>query len=362
MRKYFFIIILLFISTMIFCACSSGAEYNEKAMVKIGDTEYNSLAHAIEEAEDGETILIFNDTVESDKNLPNLTTASVDGLVYTVYEINKPLTIKGVIKDGKKPIVHGSFHLNIANDEYKENSITIENLEIVHGCINTTDNELNEKFSIGIHVISGSANIVENDIHLNKKLTNDEVQNYDLPLCYGIVLSRPKDSMILDQSFTYEISENRFGDYSNIKDNVFASAFSIVQNYEDLGSFSPSKLNRESTNFSLSVYENNYFSDNNYVYAMDYDGNSMTYKSLVTNNINVLSQEKLNDNDNQVVFIGDMISDNLISFDIFGCFVVTGSAENIVFNLMDKDAIAIIEKDKIGETIINKFTYKNLQN
>ena len=87
-----------------------------------------------------------------------------DGNVYVSYVINKPLTIKGVDNNGRNPKIYGTFKCELIDSEYKENSVTIDNLDIIHGYVGGENREINSGFMNAIEVSSGSANIVNNNI------------------------------------------------------------------------------------------------------------------------------------------------------------------------------------------------------
>ena len=359
MRKYFFIAIIFLFCSCFFIACDNSdiAGKYDNSLVQIGETKFDSLAEAINHSEDGDTILIFNDIEENSNSveLETYTKSELDNKLYVAYEINKPLTIKGVSNNGGLPKVYGSFLITLSDEKYKDSFVTIENLEIIHDYVSETDANQNEKFTAGVRVIEGSSNIVDNYIHMSKEIGDDIIENYDLPLYYGIMLSRPKESKLADESFDYDISDNKFGDYKNKKDLSYSSAFMIVENVDDVGDFAPNKLNTASYNFSLAIYNKNYKDNNSIIYACDYDGKADQYKSLITNNYDVVDFNKLSSKDCRFIFLEDFLSEQVVEVDVYGIMVFTKNVENVVFNIRDKDAKVIIIGDKIGVTKINEY-------
>ncbi|MBQ9790673.1 MAG: hypothetical protein IJW24_03660, partial [Clostridia bacterium] len=253
MRKYFFIF-LLFLS-FVPCAFAVGCvsdyelEINANAPIMIGENEYYSLAEAIAKADDGDAILVFDDVAESRNNeyVKPLTSAVVAGDVYVAYEINKPLVIKGVGNGSNQPKINGSFLINLSDQNYLENSVTIDNLEIVHGYMNIDNNVVNEKFAVGVRVFDGSANVVNNYMHTISHVDDEQIQKNNLPLTYGLMLSRPLESDMMGGVLRYDITGNRFGEYHNNKDYAFSSPVSIIEMHEDLGNFAPAILNTKSS-------------------------------------------------------------------------------------------------------------------
>jgi len=356
MRKYFFMLLLIVIVPILLTACSSDNELRESAIVKIGETEFNSLSEAVVSSEVGDTILVYNDVKEdiSANSLQNFKCYESNDNVYVAYEIKKPLTIKGVIQNGDRPKVYGSFFIELSDEKFKDSHITIENMEIIHDYVSINNNEINEQFSAGVRVVNGSANIVDNYIHMSKDLSDDIIQSVDLPLFYGIMMSRPLESELSDISFNYDIINNMFGEYRNQKGGSYSGAFIINENSEGVGEFFPSKINTASYNFSLAIYNYNDNENNSMIYACDWDTDKNQYNSLITNNKGVVDFSKLTKPESRFLFNGDYGGDEEIKVNVYGTMVFNGNVKNVVFNLMNENAKVEIIGEKLGSTKIIK--------
>lgn len=356
MRKYFFITLFLLFFPLLVAGCSN-KENVETAVIKIGEVEYNSLAEAIASAEENDTILIFNNVKENldNKYLDVLEVASINNNSYVAYEIDKPLTIKGVSQFGKKPKIYGSFLINVAKPDKVEVPVTIDNLDITHDYISTIDDTLNEKFTCGVRVIDGAANIVNNDIKMGKQIENSVIEKNDLSLYYGVMLSRPKDSENSTKALNYEINNNNFGVYNSSKNDITNSAFLIVQNYQDIGPFSPSRINGASNDYSLAVYIKNKFDMDSLCYTCDYDNLEINYNGLVTQSQSVFNPEKMKSQNSKSIFIGDYIVEDKKIVEVYGTMIFNADVDNVDFHLMNKDSKVIVEGDLINSEVINKY-------
>jgi len=361
MRKYFFIcmVFCLSISSLIFVGCVADYDIDGQvtAPIKIGDDEYTSLAEAIAKANDGDAILVFDDVIENrdNKHVKALSSAALGDDVYVAYEINKPIVIKGVSADGGKPQINGCFLVNLGDEKYKDNSVTIDNLEIKHGYMSTVDDSVNQNFMVGIRVLDGSVNVVNNNIHAIAHIDDETILENDLSLTYGLMMSRPRESKVSGETMHYDIKGNVFGEYKNTKDWSFASPFLIVENFEDLGDFSPSIVNTKSNNFATEIFNENEFDEDNSIYAADYDHDQILFNSLAVNDDFDIDFSQLKSKKCRFIFNGDFKSNNVINVDVYGIMVFSGSVENVIFNLKDKDAKVVILGEMIGETQINKF-------
>ena len=353
MWKYFFIISLIFSPLLFFYGCYDSNNCDcEKSIIKINDVEFDSLAEAISVADAGETILVYNDVneVEHDTYLNR----KVNDKIYTVYEIEKPITIKGVDIDGSKPKVYGSFIINLNDSKYQDCHITIENLDITHDYVSLTDPIANELFSSAIRVLDGSLNLVDNNIHMAKSIHDEIIENNDLPLFYGLTMSRPIESENKEKSYTYDIKWNTFGLYSNIKDDVYSSAFRMLENNDEFGKFSPAKINASINNYSLAIYNNNSFDTENNIMAINMDIDNNKIVSIVTNNQNCIDYEMIKNKDSKILLLSDLCFDEVVNIDLYGLIVVNGDVKNCVFNLKNKEAKIVILGDKLSNVKINE--------
>ena len=362
MRRYFFILsIFLVFSMFVFTGCEINFSSNETAKIKIGETEYNSLAEAIYKAQAGDAILIFNDFNENIENeyVKALSHAEVGDDVYVAYEINKPLVIKGVIQKTKRPKVKGTFLINIGEEKYKDNSVTVDNLEIEHGYVSYSDQSINEDFVVGVRVFDGSANIVNNDIHTISQLNDEEIKNKDLSLCYGVMLSRPNESELMGETFHYEIIDNKLGEYVNSKDGAFAAPLIILENSQGVGAFMPAIINTKASNFALELSGKNAIALQNCIKAVHIDEASGLYYSIYVNDKFNIDFSKLEDENCKLIFDGDFLNDNIMQVDVYGLFVFSGDVQNVIFNLKNKQAKVEILGEQLGELVINKYNEKS---
>ena len=154
MRRYFFIFIIIF--SIIFCVvgCSSYESKNGQNIM-IGETEYGSISSALASSDVGDTILVYDDVKESsvDEFNDGFEREVLDDNTYVAYEIDKPLTIKGVLKNGERPKVYGAFIIELSDKKFEDCHVTIENLEIVHDYVSLNNAVKNESFSSGVKVV-----------------------------------------------------------------------------------------------------------------------------------------------------------------------------------------------------------------
>lgn len=91
-----------------------GISAEDAVVAKIGTTEYTSLAQAINDAKDGETIIVTADTTLSE----------------TLEVKNKNITIESERADDIKTITYVSNYIKVTADKGKTGSLTLENITI----------------------------------------------------------------------------------------------------------------------------------------------------------------------------------------------------------------------------------------
>ena len=357
MRRRFFVFLTIMCTLVIInlCGCTT-YNMNNNANIMIGDMGYNSLAEAIRCANDGDTILIFDDVFETEENIEGEVYAVFNDNVYVAYNITKPLVIKGVDKDnGELPKIYGTLSIDIGKEEYKDNSVTIDNLSIEHGYMSLTDDGVNQPFMVGVRVIDGSANLVGNDIHQARIINDDIIRSNNLSLCYGVVLSRQKESKLVGENLCYDISKNTFGLYSNKKDDSYSCPFLIVQNYQDNGSFEPAIINTKSNNYAIQVYNENMFRKEQIIYASDYDYELQSCKSICVNEGYDISNSQSNNENCTLIYNGELLFDNITNVDVYGKLVINSDVKNIIFNLKSPEANVEIFGEMKGVVEINQY-------
>ena len=134
-----------------------------------------------------------------------------------------------------------------------------------------------------------------------------------------------------------------------------SAPFMIAQNIDDVGEFYPCKVNTNSYNFALSIFNKNNIDDNNSIFSMDYDGASDSYFSFVTNDSNTIDFNMFSSDKCRLTFVGDFKSDEVISVDVYGTLVFMGDVKNVIFNLKNKNAKVEIMGEKLINTKILDF-------
>ncbi len=246
--KFSLYLILIFCSTLILPSCDSKSEINnnhQKAM--INDVNYTSLTEAVKNAKSGDTIEIRND-IKDNKNVV----------------ITKPVTLKGISSSNQtKPKFYGSLTIDLDGNE---DSVTIENLEIIHD--GTNKNGLNNDTTVGINLIDGGLILKSNIIGLSSLENADNSAS-------GLVISRSSNS---ENTMPIIIKGNNFETYLA---NENSSAVIIKRNKD--GEFQ-----------NITVNESNLFDENsfslhdisNQLISIDYSTDPLSYSYFATSSIN----------------------------------------------------------------------------
>ena len=178
--------------------------------ISIGETNYNTLSQAIAAANTGDVIKVYDDITENEGNIK--------------YIIDKAITVSGVIVGGVKPVINGTFAIDINGVSDGTDVVTIENLEIVHNGVYVKDGWTQDTKG-AVVLQDGGITLKNNYIHLvNPAPAN--VSNSPS----GLQLSRRVASV---STGAITVSGNTFGAYPKYSDktNTIATAIQVSRNY-----------------------------------------------------------------------------------------------------------------------------------
>ena len=178
--------------------------------IGIGETNYNTLSQAIAAANTGDVIKVYDDITENEGNIK--------------YIIDKAITVSGVIVGGVKPVINGTFAIDINGVSDGTDVVTIENLEIVHNGVYVKDGWTQDTKG-AVVLQDGGITLKNNYIHLvNPAPAN--VSNSPS----GLQLSRRGASV---STGAITVSGNTFGAYPKYSDktNTIATAIQVTRNY-----------------------------------------------------------------------------------------------------------------------------------
>ena len=178
--------------------------------ISIGETNYNTLSQAIAAANTGDVIKVYDDITENEGNIK--------------YIIDKAITVSGVIVGGVKPVINGTFAIDINGVSDGTDVVTIENLEIVHNGVYVKDGWTQDTKG-AVVLQDGGITLKNNYIHLvNPAPAN--VSNSPS----GLQLSRRGASV---STGAITVSGNTFGAYPKYSDktNTIATAIQVTRNY-----------------------------------------------------------------------------------------------------------------------------------
>ena len=179
--------------------------------IGIGETNYNTLSQAIAAANTGDVIKVYDDITENEGNIK--------------YIIRKALTISGAYgATGVKPVIKGTFAVDINGISDGSDVVTIENLEIVHNGVYVKDGWTQDTKG-AVVLQDGGITLKNNYIHLvNPAPAN--VSNSPS----GLQLSRRGASV---STGAITVSGNTFGAYPKYSDktNTIATAIQVTRNY-----------------------------------------------------------------------------------------------------------------------------------
>ena len=180
-------------------------------VVAIGIVKYDTLSAAITAAKAGDVITVYNDVTENEGNIK--------------YIIQKALTISGAYgATGVKPVIKGTFAVDINGVSDGSDVVTIENLEIVHNGVYVKDGWTQDTKG-AVVLQDGGITLKNNYIHLvNPAPAN--VSNSPS----GLQLSRRGASV---STGAITVSGNTFGAYPKYSDktNTIATAIQVTRNY-----------------------------------------------------------------------------------------------------------------------------------
>lgn len=180
-------------------------------VVTVGSVKYDTLSAAITAANTGDVITVYNDVTENEGNIK--------------YIIRKALTISGAYgATGVKPVIKGTFAVDINGVSDGTDVVTIENLEIVHNGVYVKDGWTQDTKG-AVVLQDGGITLKNNYIHLiNPAPAN--VSNSPS----GLQLSRRGASV---STGAITVSGNTFGAYPKYSDktNTIATAIQVSRNY-----------------------------------------------------------------------------------------------------------------------------------
>lgn len=180
-------------------------------VVTVGSVKYDTLSAAITAAKAGDVITVYNDVTENEGNIK--------------YIIRKALTISGAYgATGVKPVIKGTFAVDINGVSDGSDVVTIENLEIVHNGVYVKDGWTQDTKG-AVVLQDGGITLKNNYIHLvNPAPAN--VSNSPS----GLQLSRRGASVSIG---AITVSGNTFGAYPKYSDktNTIATAIQVTRNY-----------------------------------------------------------------------------------------------------------------------------------
>ena len=180
-------------------------------VVTVGSVKYDTLSAAITAAKAGDVITVYNDVTENEGNIK--------------YIIGKALTISGAYgATGVKPVIKGTFAVDINGVSDGSDVVTIENLEIVHNGVYVKDGWTQDTKG-AVVLQDGGITLKNNYIHLvNPAPAN--VSNSPS----GLQLSRRGASV---STGAITVSGNTFGAYPKYSDktNTIATAIQVTRNY-----------------------------------------------------------------------------------------------------------------------------------
>ena len=194
------------------CNKDENGIYNVKGgyTISIGETNYNTLSQAIAAANTGDVIKVYDDITENEGNIK--------------YIIDKAITVSGVIVGGVKPVINGTFAIDINGVSDGTDVVTIENLEIVHNGVYVKDGWTQDTKG-AVVLQDGGITLKNNYIHLvNPAPAN--VSNSPS----GLQLTRRGASV---STGAITVSGNTFGAYPKYSDktNTIATAIQVSRNY-----------------------------------------------------------------------------------------------------------------------------------
>ncbi len=348
----FILIICFIIPIFSFFGCTP---LYENAICKIGKKEYSSLAQAIVECQEGQTIEVYNDVKENLNNnlfIDNTFIAtSANNNVYVNYIIDKAITIKGIKQNYKQPKIYGSFVTELSSLESLDKSITITNVEIINDHVSLTDDNLNKPFVNAVTIKDGSITIKNCVIKQSVKIDNSIIEENNLSCFNGIILSRKQNSVLSGQTLSYFIRENEFYGYTNYTTTQTSSALSVLSNYSDFGSIYPCTINGQEKDFFKNLEYENTISPNNAIIIQNFDFLTQKYSYLRTYNPNLIKPENFEENCT-IQFLGKNFGfETKTDFEVYG-HLSFKNVKNINFIMKTTTAKITIEGSRNNISVV----------
>lgn len=288
----------------------------EKAICKIGNKSYSSLAEAISVCDNGGTIYIFNDVKEDINNQLlkelHLTVSEVYGKTYTAYNIDKNITLKGVTQNRKQPKVYGSLNLSAPSNS----KITIENLEIINDYISLEDDSLNLPFKNAVQVLDGQVTITDCKINKSNQVDNSIVNSNNLSCLNGIQILRKTND---GQKLNYNLKNLIIDGYNNFTSEDSSCAISFVSQREGFSLLEPFSVNTDSLDISqsLDTFNKKMGENNNVLYSV-YNEKEGFYTTLKTFNKNLIKEDNFIEG-SYVEFLGEEFGyEEKTTFNVYG--------------------------------------------
>lgn len=320
-------LIFIFLLAITFTSCDKQNDSsNNKVM--INDVNYSSLTEAVNNAKTNDTIEIYND-VKDNKNIL----------------VTKPLTIKGISSSSQtKPKFYGSLTINLNGET---DSLTIENIELIHSGKNETGENNNNL--IGINLIDGGLTLKSSTIALASPENADNNAS-------GLTISRDINSI---NTSPIKITGNTFESYLTNTNNL-SSAIKILSN--QLNKFKLLSINEEEL-FNKNNFLMNRLS--NQLISLDLSNTPHIYTYYATTSLNdfikALKENQGNSNSTFILFANQdqKLTENIseITINEKTAAFIYGDA-NLDFNNLSLKLSGSLET----ETELNNLNVQNTSN
>lgn len=285
MKKSYVFILLLCLILPCFAFLGCNGLFSEKAICKVGNQAYSSLAEAIHACQDGDVIRVYNDVTadipEDKKEEYGVVTATIDGKTYVEYNIEKSIKIYGVLKSYKKPKIYGSIKLNKTSK--------LDTLEIINDYISLEDNQKNQPFTTAVQVYDGEVTINNCYIHPAKSINNEVLQENNVTPLNGVEILRKTNN---GEDFNYILKGNEINGYNNFSSSSSSTALALISEKEGFQNLKPFTMNYQ-TNKEYTydiIFNDNKFHNNDTDLASS-NQKSGVYEYLKTNNSNLVKQD-----------------------------------------------------------------------
>ena len=354
MKKITIFLLSLILIIPIFSFFGCNALY-EDAICKIGKKEYSSLAQAIVDCKEGETIKVYNDVEENINNSlfkeSTFIANSSNNKVYVNYIINKPINIVGVKQNYKQPKIYGSFVTELSSSDSINKNILIYNVEIINNHISLTDNEQNKPFINAITINNGNVSIENCYIRQSITVENEILEENNISCLNGIVLKRKNNTPLDGQTLSYYIRNNKISGYNNYYNNQTSSAFSIINNEENYSFVYPCSINGHTENLIDIIELENKIYKNNTTLIQNFNYLTQKYSYLSTSNPNLIKQNNFEE-DSEVEFLGQNFGyQNKTDFEVFG-HLTFKNVKNINFIMKTASAKVTIKGSKSNISVV----------